>query len=64
MNEKAKEEEELIWLPKSLCERMSSLSKWSLEDLLKVIEKINSYNQNTKDIIQFLFENYRIKEKP
>jgi prophage DNA circulation protein len=43
---------------------MSSLSKWSLEDLLKVIEKINSYNQNTKDIIQFLFENYRIKEKP
>jgi len=40
---------------------MSQLSKWNLEDFLKILEKINGMDDKTMEILNFLFENYKHK---
>ncbi|MHB8362866.1 MAG: hypothetical protein ACYDBX_04585 [Patescibacteria group bacterium] len=43
-------------------ELMQKLDKWSVEDLLETLEKINGMDSKTREIINFLFENYKQKE--
>ena len=62
MSEKIKEEEELIWLPKSLCERLKPIQAEEVlrEAVLKYANQTKEYLKDDLDIFKEAVLDYRI----